>query len=51
MPYAIRKKPGGGYSVTSPHGTKAKGTTLAKAVKQKRLLEGIKRGWHPTGKK
>ena len=38
MPYKIKKQ-GTGYSVTSPHGTKAKHTTLAKAKAQVRLLQ------------
>ena len=37
MPYTIRKTKGG-YSVKSPHGTKAKRTTKAKAKAQVRLL-------------
>lgn len=40
MPYKITSK-NGGYSVTSPHGTKAKNTTKEKAKKQVRLLQGI----------
>jgi len=40
-----------GYRVSTPGGTKAKKTTKAKAEAQKRLLEGIDRGWKPTGKK
>lgn len=40
MPYKISKS-GSGYSVRSPHGTKAKHTTKAKAKKQVRLLQAI----------
>ena len=40
MPYKIRKNKKG-YSVTSPHGTKAKHTTKKKAEAQKRLLQAI----------
>ena len=46
-----------GYKVTTPHGTKAKSTTLKKAKRQARLLRGIehakRRGkeWKPPGKK
>ena len=49
MPYKLRKTDG--YKVTSPHGTKAKKTTLRKAKAQIRLLQGIEHGWKPTGKK
>lgn len=41
----------GGYRVSTPHGTKAKKTTKARAEAQRRLLEGVERGWKPTGKK
>ena len=41
MPYNISKVDGK-YRVTSPHGTKTKGTTMAKAMKQRRLLQAIK---------
>ena len=37
MPYKLRKK-GKKYQVVSPHGIKAKGTTLRKAKAQIRLL-------------
>jgi hypothetical protein len=50
MPYKMHKVKGG-YSVTSPHGKKAKKTTKRKAQAQMNLLRGIKHGWHPTGKK
>jgi len=49
MPYSITKVDG--YKVFSPHGTKAKNTSLAKAKKQVRLLQGIEHGWKPTGRK
>jgi len=49
MPYKIGKVDG--YRVTSPHGTKSKGTTKAKAQKQVNLLRGVEHGWKPTGKK
>ena len=48
MPYKVTKVDG--YKVTSPHGTKAKKTTKAKAEAQRRLLYGVKAGWKPTGK-
>ncbi len=40
-----------GYRVSTPHGTKAKHTTKAKAKAQANLLRGIEHGWKPTGKK
>ena len=49
MPYKINKKDGK-YRVASPHGVKAKKTTLRNATRQVRLLRGIKRGWKPSGK-
>ena len=51
MPVKLRKLPSGKVQVKTPGGVKAKGTTPAKAEKQRRLLEGIERGWKPTGKK
>mgnify|MGYP001572609902 CR=1 FL=1 len=48
MPYKIVKTVEGKYRVLSPHGTKSKGTTRAKAEAQRRLLQGIKHGWKPT---
>jgi hypothetical protein len=47
MPYKVSKA-GGKYKVTSPHGTKAKGTTKAKAKRQANLLRAVKHGWKPT---
>jgi hypothetical protein len=49
MPVRIRKVDG--YRVSTPGGVKAKHTTLSKAIAQRNLLEGIDRGWKPTGKK
>jgi len=40
MPYKIRKNKGS-YSVTSPHGTRAKHTTKEKAEAQVRLLQAV----------
>ena len=39
------------YRVSTPGGTKAKGTSLRKAMAQKRLLQAIEHNpdWHPTG--
>ena len=41
----------GGYRVTTPSGTKSKGTTKEKAEKQRNLLNAVEHGWKPTGKK
>ncbi len=49
MPVIIQKTDG--YRVSTPGGVKAKHTTKAKAESQRRLLQGIEHGWHPTGKK
>jgi hypothetical protein len=49
MPVKI-KKLDHKYSVKTPGGTKAKGTTKAKAQAQANLLRGIEHGWKPTGK-
>ena len=43
-------KVGGKFKVKTPGGTKAKGTTKAKAQKQANLLRGVEHGWKPTGK-
>lgn len=51
MPVKLRKKKGGKYSVSTPSGVKAKGTTKKKAEAQKRLLNAIEHGWKPTGRK
>ena len=50
MPYTIRKTKSG-YRVTSSHAVKAKATTKTKAKRQVRLLQGVKHGWKPTGKR
>ena len=41
MPYKIKKSKSGKYKVTSPHGTRAKGTSKQKAEAQVRLLQAI----------
>lgn len=55
MPAKVRKvaqgKKKGQYKVITPEGVTAKGTTKEKAEAQRRLLEGVKHGWRPTGKK
>ena len=50
MPVKIQSVGKGKYRVSTPHGTKAKHTTLAKAKKQERLLNAVDHGWKPTGK-
>jgi hypothetical protein len=50
VPVKIRKLKGGKVRVSTPHGVKAKSTTMAKAKKQKRLLNAVEHGFHPTGK-
>ncbi len=47
MPVKTRKLPGGKVRVSTPHGVKAKATTMAKAKKQQRLLNAIDHGWKP----
>lgn len=52
MPVTIRKKKGRKcYSVTTPHGIKARCTSRKKALAQERLLNAVDRGWEPTGKR
>lgn len=51
MPVSIHKTKEGKYSVSTPGGVKAKGTTRAKAKAQARLLRGVEHGFKPTGKK
>lgn len=49
MPVSIHKTDGK-YSVSTPGGTKAFGTTRKKAERQATLLRAIDHGWKPTGK-
>ena len=49
MPVTVRKN-GKKYTVSTPGGVKAKGTTKAKAEAQERLLNAVEHGWEPTGK-
>jgi len=51
MPISIRKKSSGKFSVSTPHGVKAKATSFANAKAQERLLNAVEHGWKPTGKK
>jgi len=50
MPVKITKT-GNKYKVSTPGGTKAKGTTKKKAEAQKRLLNAVKHGFKPTKRK
>lgn len=49
MPYRLIKLKSGKVRVVSPHGTKAKATTPAKARRQANLLRAVEHGWRPTG--
>jgi hypothetical protein len=50
MPVKIKKK-GKKYTVSTPNGVKAKGTTKAKAKAQERLLNAVEHSnWRPTKK-
>jgi len=51
VPVRVAKTSKGRYSVRTPGGVKAKGTTKKKAEGQKRLLNAIDRGWRPTRRK
>lgn len=49
MPVTVKKEDG--YRVSTPGGTKAKNTTLAKAKAQKRLLNAVEHtDWRPMGR-
>jgi len=50
MPVKI-KKINGGYQVSTPHGIKAKRTTLKKAEAQKKIIDAADAGHPFTGKK
>jgi len=49
MPVHIKKVDG--YRVSHSGKVSAKGTTKKKAEAQKRLLNAVRHGWKPTGKK
>ena len=51
MPVKLRKLKSGKVRVSTPGGVKAKATTLAKAKKQKRLLNAIEHGFKPRKRK
>ena len=48
MPVKVKKVDG--YQVSHGGKISAKKTTKKKAEAQRRLLEGVRRGWKPTGK-
>lgn len=48
MPVTVKKVDG--YQVSHGGKVSAKSTTKEKAESQRRLLEGVRRGWKPTGK-
>ena len=51
MPVKIAKTKSGKFKVSTPGGTKAKGTTKAKAEAQANLLRAVEHSsWRPTGK-
>jgi len=52
LPYSVRKT-NGAYEVVDVETGKvhASHTTKEKAEAQRRLLEGVRHGWKPTGKK
>jgi len=49
MPVKIKKLKSGRYRVSTPGGTKSKGTTLRKAKAQERLLNMKEKGIVPEG--
>lgn len=48
MPVKVRKLKGGGCSVRTPKGVKAKHTSCEKAESQKNLLNAVEHGWKPS---
>jgi hypothetical protein len=52
LPYSVRKT-NGAYQVVDLETGKvySQHTTKGKAERQRRLLEGVRHGWKPTGKK
>ena len=52
LPYSV-KKTNGDYQVVDRETGKvySRHTTKEKAERQRRLLEGVRHGWKPTGKK
>jgi len=51
MPVKITKTRRGKYRVSTPSGVKARGTTRAKAERQRRLINAVEHGWKPGRKK
>lgn len=52
MPYSVRKQ-GSSYQLvnTSSGKVHSRHTSKARAERQRRLLEGVHRGWKPTGRR
>lgn len=50
MPYVIKKKKNGKYSLSGPSGVHAKNSSKKKVMAQKRLLLAKEHGWNPTKK-
>ena len=48
MPAKLKKLKSGKVQVRTPNGVHAKGTTMAKAKAQQRLLNAIDHGYKPT---
>lgn len=51
MPVSLTKLPSGQVRVSTPNMVHAKGTSMANALKQRRLLNAVEHGWKPTGNK
>jgi hypothetical protein len=51
LPYSVKKTDDGSYEVVDEETGKvhSRHTTKDKAERQRRLLEGIRHGWKPTG--
>lgn len=47
MPVRIKRLKSGKVKVSTPRGTKSRGTSIKKAKAQKRLLNAIEHGWVP----
>jgi hypothetical protein len=50
MPVKLEKEKGGKIRVSTPGGVKSKGTTMAKAKRQRNLINAVEHSdWRPTG--
>lgn len=47
MPVKLRKLKSGKVQVSTPNMVHSKGTTMAKAKSQERLLNAVEHGWNP----